>query len=305
MIVTLPDTTTQQVDAELLALREQGGVVALGRVLTLIIYTHGPTDEIISAANAASREHPCRIIVLTPVPQSGSISGVDAEIRVGADAGASEVILLSPKGEARQDLDTLITPLLLPDAPIVAWWPNSSPKDLACSALGQLAQRRISDISSLPDPPSHVQQLNKYYAPGDTDLSWARTTPWRGLIATTLETFPHSPESVHIEGNFQHPALMFLAGWLAAKLDIAITITNTPTAENITTIAFETRDGPILLNRSPGSDVLRISAPDQPSHHVPLPIRGVQESLVEDLRRLDPDTTYREALAAACSLEVS
>ncbi len=39
MIVELPDTTTSQVSKTLVKIREEGGVVALGRVLTLVIVT--------------------------------------------------------------------------------------------------------------------------------------------------------------------------------------------------------------------------------------------------------------------------
>ena len=39
MILELPDTTTAKVAKELVNLREEGGAVALGRVLTLLIST--------------------------------------------------------------------------------------------------------------------------------------------------------------------------------------------------------------------------------------------------------------------------
>ena len=39
MIVNLPDTTTSKVSKKLMSLREQGGVIALGRVLTLVVVT--------------------------------------------------------------------------------------------------------------------------------------------------------------------------------------------------------------------------------------------------------------------------
>ena len=39
MIKTLPNTTISQVSKELVELRDEGGAVALGRVLTLIIET--------------------------------------------------------------------------------------------------------------------------------------------------------------------------------------------------------------------------------------------------------------------------
>lgn len=304
MILTLSNTSTQEVDARLLAMREEGGVVALGRVLTLIIFALHHPEEAIAAANDASREHPCRIIVLTPSPSTRGEGKVNAEIRVGADAGASEVIILSPTGEAQEDVDTLINPLLLPDAPIVAWWPDSAPPSLADSLLGRLAGRRISDILSLSDPAAQLRWLDKNYAAGDTDLSWARVTLWRGLVAATLDTTSHAPISARVLGNTSHPSLRLLAGWLASTLDIPATIAPFEDAQQIATVELTTHHGAIRLHRPPGSSTLTLTTPDQPEHHVPLPVRSLSECLVEDLRRLDSDVTYRGALGAACDVEV-
>ena len=99
MIVDLPNTTTSTVSKKIMSLREQGGVIALGRVLTLVVVTKsGLEEEAIEAANEASREHPCRIIVLADAG-SAAPNRLDAQIRVGGDAGASEVIVLRGFGE--------------------------------------------------------------------------------------------------------------------------------------------------------------------------------------------------------------
>lgn len=127
MIVDLPDTTTSKITKMIVKLREQGGVVALGRVLTLVVITElGNEEDAIAAANLASREHPCRIIVLA-AGSAADATRLDAEIRVGGDAGASEVIVLHGHGELAAENESLVSGLLLPDAPIVAWWPNQAP----------------------------------------------------------------------------------------------------------------------------------------------------------------------------------
>src|SRR5690625_6362612 len=78
-------------------LRDEGGAVALGRVLTLIIdATKGDAEAAITAANNASREHPCRVIAVTS-GASGDENRLDAEVRIGGDAGASEVLKLDRK----------------------------------------------------------------------------------------------------------------------------------------------------------------------------------------------------------------
>src|SRR5699024_7365209 len=104
-----------------------GGVVTLGRVLTLVIVASGDEAEAaVVAANKASREHPCRVIVVDR-GNGRDQAGMDAQIRIGAHAGASDVVVLRPYRDASAEIDTLVMPLLLPDAPIVAWWPSQPP----------------------------------------------------------------------------------------------------------------------------------------------------------------------------------
>ena len=95
MIIDLPATTTSQVNSKLVHLREQGGANTIGRVLTLVIVTddNERTEDVIDAANHASREHPCRVIVVARGAKKAA-ARLDAQIRVGGDAGASEVIVL-------------------------------------------------------------------------------------------------------------------------------------------------------------------------------------------------------------------
>src|SRR5690606_33992815 len=100
MIIEMPDTTVSTIAKKLVEVREEGGVVALGRVLTLIISSkHGTQEDAIEAANAASREHPMRVIVLRLDRDADVPPRLDAEIRVGGDAGASEVVLLHAFGD--------------------------------------------------------------------------------------------------------------------------------------------------------------------------------------------------------------
>ena len=87
MIVDLPDTTTSQVSKTLVKIREEGGVVALGRVLTLVIATApGDEEEAIEAANDASREHPMRVIVVSTEPERAARRGGRASTRRSASA---------------------------------------------------------------------------------------------------------------------------------------------------------------------------------------------------------------------------
>ncbi len=81
-------------------------------------------ENAIDAANEASREHPCRVIVLARGAKRAA-ARLDAQIRVGGDAGASEVIVLRGYGALAGDEPSagMVVPLLLPDTPVVVWWP--------------------------------------------------------------------------------------------------------------------------------------------------------------------------------------
>src|SRR5699024_12605258 len=99
---------SQEVDSRLPALGEEGGVVARGRLRPRItLPEHGDAATALAAANDASREHPCRVIVVSPTDEAAPEGRLDAEVWVGADAGAGEVIILQPDGPATQDVDTL------------------------------------------------------------------------------------------------------------------------------------------------------------------------------------------------------
>ncbi|MCR6690074.1 glucose-6-phosphate dehydrogenase assembly protein OpcA [Cellulomonas sp.] len=294
MIIDMPATTTRAVAKRLLTERDEGGAVALGRVLTLIVDTgdHDP-EHAIAAANDASREHPCRVILIT---EGTGTDGLDAQIRLGGDAGASEVIILRPSGEVDEHLDTLVMPLLLPDAPIVAWWPYEPPAVPSEHPLGHMAQRRITDSTRAAKPGAALRALAAGYSEGDTDLAWTRATLWRGLIAATLDQPPFSPvKRAFISGESQHPSVDMVAAWLAHALRCPVDVERIPDAPAITQVRLVRSTGEIVLDR-PDGKTAALRQPDQPEHRIALPIRHLRECLAEELRRLDPDEVYGEVL---------
>ena len=225
MIVDLPDTTVSKISRALVNVREEGGAVALGRVLTLIILTRqGMMEEVIEAANDASREHPMRVIGLIMGDGDEPKSRLDAQIRVGGDAGASEVITLHAHGEAGgSNLESLVTGLLLPDAPVVVWWPNTTPENPSKTSIGRISQRRITDAATKSDPSAWVASLGEHYAPGDTDLAWTRLTRWREQLAAILDQPPYEPvTAVRVRGASDSPSTALLAAWLRLALDVPV-----------------------------------------------------------------------------------
>ena len=102
MIIDMADTTTTAVNKKLDALRERVGVVAMGRVLTLIIAPDSEEilEESLKAANNASHELPSRIIVTMRGNPYADKPRLDAQLRAGGDTGASEVWVTHGREEA-------------------------------------------------------------------------------------------------------------------------------------------------------------------------------------------------------------
>ncbi|MDO5752212.1 glucose-6-phosphate dehydrogenase assembly protein OpcA [Arthrobacter sp.] len=297
MIVELPNTTTSKITKEIVKMREQGGVVALGRVLTLVVITRsGFEEEAIAAANLASREHPCRIIVLA-AGSADEPNRIDGEIRVGGDAGASEVIVLRGQGELAVESESLVSALLLPDAPIVAWWPHDAPEVPSKSPVGRIAHRRITDSGNAGDPRVALKHIAESYAAGDTDLAWTRLTNWRIQLAAALDQYdPRNPVTgLRVAGTSDSPSTLLLASWLYRALDVPITVSEAPGSTGIHSVVIERADGNVELTR-PGSMDAILSQPGQPQQHVALPRRSLQDCLAEELRRLDPDEVFGEVV---------
>lgn len=297
MIIDLPKTTTSSINSKLVHLRQQGGVNALGRVLTLVIVTDDDerTEEIIDAANAASREHPCRVIVVARGVKRAS-ARLDAQIRVGGDAGASEVIVLRLYGPLADHGDSCVIPLLLPDAPVVAWWPFEAPPVPAEDPIGKLAQRRITDAAAERNPIRTLDARSKSYTDGDTDLAWTRLTLWRAVLAAALDLPPFERiTAASVLGDGNSPSGDLLAGWLAARLKVPVRRGKSTDSQGIVRVELERRSGSVVLHR-PDGKVGTLTQPGQPDRRVALQRRPVADCLAEELRRLDPDEIYEQAL---------
>ncbi|MEN9954728.1 MAG: hypothetical protein RLZZ41_392 [Actinomycetota bacterium] len=301
MIVRLPETTVSKISKELVRIREEGGAVALGRVLTLVIEVdEAGAEAAIAAANEASKEHPSRIITLIsnagePEPR------LDAEIRVGGDAGASEVIVLWAKGEAATYPQSLVMGLLLPDAPVVAWWPNKAPESVSQSPIGKIATRRITDALSQDDPTQFLLNLSNSYAPGDSDFAWTRLTLWRAQFAALLDQPPFTPiRSVDIVGDENNPSLQLLASWFSQKLSCPIIFEHREDTQGVRAIYSvqlhrESSSIEILRNQT---NIAVLTQSGQPSKELSLPVRSLRDCLAEDMRRLDPDLAFGKVIQA-------
>ncbi|WP_336112213.1 glucose-6-phosphate dehydrogenase assembly protein OpcA [Streptomyces sp. PTD9-10] len=299
MKIDLTGTTAGEINKALVQGRRAIGTPAVGMVLTLVIVTDEENAyDALKAANDASREHPSRTLVVikrvSRSPRDRTSSRLDAEVRVGADAGTGETVVLRLYGEVSDHADSVVLPLLLPDAPVVVWWPVNAPLDPAKDPLGALAQRRVTDSYAAEQPVRELSARAAAYTPGDTDLSWTRITPWRSMLAAALDQVVCEVKAVEVEGEEFNPSCELLAMWLADRLDVPVK-RSLSAGPGLTAVRIDTSCGPIVLDRADGS-LATLAIDGQPARAVALKRRDTAELIAEELRRLDPDDTYASAL---------
>ncbi|MFJ4682219.1 glucose-6-phosphate dehydrogenase assembly protein OpcA [Streptomyces sp. NPDC088789] len=303
MKIDLTDTTASKINKALVEGRRAIGTPAVGMVLTMVIVTDEENAyDAIKAAEEASHEHPSRTLVVIKrharTPRDRAVpSRLDAEVRVGADAGTGETVVLRTYGETSEHADSVVLPLLLPDAPVVVWWPGEAPENPSKDPLGALAQRRITDLYAVADPFRVLETRARTYAPGDTDLAWTRLTPWRSMLAAALDQSRTEVISAAVEAEEENPAAELLARWLGARLGVTVerVVTRGPV---VTAVRLGTADGDIVIDR-PEGPLATLSLPGQPSRTLALKVRPTSDLIAEELRRLDADEMYAVALRGA------
>ena len=267
----------------------------MGRVLTLVIAPD--TEDLLEDSDRGGQRRQPR----TSLPghrgaarrsRSPPTPGWMPQIRVGGDAGAGEVVVLRLHGQLADHASSVVMPFLLPDTPVVAWWPAGAPAVPAQDPLGKLAIRRITDATNSADPLAAIKGRLQGYTAGDTDLAWSRITYWRALLASAVDQPPFEPiNSALVSGLKDEPALDILAGWLASRID-------GPVRRGSRRAQGRARARERNHHPEPAADRGdRHSEPHRrPEALIPLARREAKECLAEDLRRLDADEIYHEAL---------
>ena len=222
MIIDLPTHDLVEDQPSLVDLREKGGSVALGRVLTLVIVTdEAQSEDPIAAANAASFEHPCRVIVVARGLQArlGADGRADPGRRRRRRQRGDRAAAVRPAGRPRRVGRRAAAAGRRAGGRLVAGrgagGAGRGPDRAAGAAPDHRRRRRRSGRS--PSWPSGATS----YRPGDTDLAWTRITRWRGLLASTLDQPPH--DKVHRRRRWparptRRPPTCSPAGWRCAAM---------------------------------------------------------------------------------------
>lgn len=299
-MLALWDTTGTEVVHKLASERRNAGGVASGIALTLVAVTDEPRIRAVEdAVTIAAAEHPCRLLVAVRDPLGGqpdAPSRLDAEIIVGGRLGPCEAVVLRMTGRLALHAESVVMPLLASDVPVVTWWHVPPPDHIAYDPLGVVAERRVTDVAECADPVSALFERAHDFAPGDTDLSWTRITPWRTMLAGAFDIVTGSPTEIEVTASPHNPGATLLAGWLTARL--GITARTVPAEDGISSVRVEMSDGTELsIVRQDNTVLLRRTG--LADRVMPLVPRRLGDELAEELRRLDADQPYAAALSAA------
>jgi glucose-6-phosphate dehydrogenase assembly protein OpcA len=307
MATTLWDTTGGDIIQALLAERRTAGALASGLALTLVVVVdEKQVRQAEDAATIAAAAHPCRVLIVIRHSIEADVR-LDAEVQVGGRLGATEAVVMRMHGRLALHAESVVLPLLAPDAPVVTWWHGAPPREIATDALGVLANRRITDCVLAPDPLAALALRAKEFTPGDTDLAWTRATPWRSLLASALDGNVNQLISAHIGAEAGNPSAVLTAGWLKSRLGIEASIEDTAgpgiTHAEIHTRNIDGSDYTIRIDRPHGS-MATLTRGDEDPRSLPLARRGLGDLLAEELRRMDTDLVYAEALGAATGVSI-
>jgi glucose-6-phosphate dehydrogenase assembly protein OpcA len=292
-------------------------------------------DEGQAAANvlaAVGTEHPARVLIVcaesdaAPAPLEAWVAMHCRAIGGGAQVCGEHVVIVK-RGEPER-LAGLVTPLLLPDCPVIAWW-RGGPGPAA-----EILDRLALDALLLDGARFEPAELRRWAARfgGDGriplgDLAWERTADWRRWTADAFEPAELREacwrlSSVAIAGRRATgmDGLLY-AGWLASRLDwrrapagpsgmlrgrdgpVTITVTAGPDEMGLDRATLETgdadpvrvalgRDGMVVTRG--GETLLRAVGRPRAADEVQLVGRW--------LDRLGVDPTYRDALAASAGV---
>lgn len=296
MLTKLTNTDAREITAALVA-GAKAGRAGSAQVLTLIVDTDADfADKVQADALEAGRLHPSRVILIVrdpkakhrskSIPTDETDTGIDAEILNGEDL-PGEMVTLWLSGAAEEHASSVVLPLLLPELPVVLWWPGAPPADVAGHELANLTNRQILESDRAEDELAALKTLAESHQPGQTDMSWTRLTRWRALLVAMLDNSQMPVKSATIKAPKTLAAAALLQAWLKLKLKVDVTWEDGE-GPGLQSVTFSTNEGEMSLTRH--SDTEGVAAlPGRQPATVALARKKTRELIGEELARLDGD----------------
>jgi glucose-6-phosphate dehydrogenase assembly protein OpcA len=261
-----------------------------------VVVEQEDVEEAEEAATIAASRHPMRMLMVVRRHIDAPVPRLDAEVTIGGRLGPGEAVVMRMYGRLALHAESVTLPLLAPDAPVVTWWHGEPPEKIAHDPLGVFSERRITDVLRSSDPNAALQRRAEDFAPGDTDLAWTRLTPWRAALASAFDgPSRHKPTRATVHGGVNEPSARLLAGWLTSRLAIDATVDGTDD-EPISGVEITFDNDKTTTAKVEGSNLV-LRREGQQDAYMPFGERPLGELLAEELRRLDHDSIYAEALS--------
>ena len=310
-MTTLWDTNGSAVVKELAAQRRTGGAVLSGVALTLVVVAdESRVTEAEEAATARRRGAPVPGARRRPPADRGpgpAAGRRGAHRRPAGPRRGRRHADVRPARAARGVGRAAAAGRRRPGGRLVARRAAGPDGHRRRSAV--FADRRITDSSMAEDPLAALRTRAEDYAPGDTDLAWTRSTAVAGdpRLHPGLGVRPPRRAGARagrpVEGDPDNATAQLLAGWLSSRCGCTDRRGGEHPHARAQRRRLRRRCSWTRTRRS-GSQADRtggavIDQPFRPDATVALPDRALGDLLSEELRRLDPDEPYSEALEAA------
>jgi glucose-6-phosphate dehydrogenase assembly protein OpcA len=124
---------------------------------------------------------------------------------------------------------------------------------------------------------------------------------WRTLLAGILDTLEPTVTGVSVEAPATDPTAALMRGWLGARLRVPVRDVTLADQPRMRKVELTCSDGTTIgLTRD--NDIAAYQRTGHPDRILPLVRRPLGEELAEELRRLDADQVYAEALGELAGL---
>jgi hypothetical protein len=235
-------TTVRQLERDLTELRAASAEPGAPPRMRASVMTHIAwvperwVEQATETLAGLGERHPSRTILLLPHPDDPQdVLEGEVDFRCFVRGGqqrevCSEVISIRLCGNRAAAPASVVMPLLVSDLPVFLRW--RGPLPFGGSELEQLvgvADRRVVDSREWPEARSDLARLPELFDRiAVSDISWARTRPWRAAVA---DLWPDVAEAPALRVAGPEPEALLLHGWLAERLDRDVRLDLEPAGE--------------------------------------------------------------------------
>jgi glucose-6-phosphate dehydrogenase assembly protein OpcA len=235
-------STIREVERELGRLRAASTALDEAPRLRTSVMTHIAwvperwVEAVQGVMSELGERHPSRVILLFPLPEDER-DAIEAEVdlrcfmREGEEREVcSEVVALRLCGDRVHAPASIVQPLLVPDLPVFLRWRGEMPFGASeFEQLVEIADRLVVDSREWGDPVSAFTRLaERFDAVAVSDISWARTRPWR---EATAALWPDVADARRLRVAGPKAEALLLNGWLSARLARKVDLDLEPAGE--------------------------------------------------------------------------